>query len=184
MKSTGPNTSLAAKSDLEPWPTGTGSRNDRATKRLWVSAVWLGDGVLLMSHTHVGHDCTLGDRVVLASGAALAGHVRVGDGAQVSGHSGVHQKVSIGAGAFGDPRAAAVSHVDATVVRDACADASGSVASLCYAHCSRTRPGAPATGPALTVVPVVALEPGAVLAVQLVAYDLARLETDLWVDAK
>ena len=43
---------------------------------------------------------------------------------------------------------------------------------------------APATGPALTVVPVVALEPGAVLAVQLVAYDLARLETDLWVDAK
>ena len=54
-----------------------------------------------------------------------------------------------GAAAFGDPRAAAVSHVDATVVRDACADASGSVASLCYAHCSRTRPGAPATGPAL-----------------------------------
>ena len=54
-----------------------------------------------------------------------------------------------GAGAFGDPRAAAVSHVDATVVRDACADASGSVASLCYAHCSRTRPGAPATGLAL-----------------------------------
>ena len=63
-------------------------------------ATTLGDGVLLMSHTHVGHDCTLGDRVVLASGAALAGHVRVGDGAQVSGHSGVHQKVSIGAGAF------------------------------------------------------------------------------------
>jgi len=54
-----------------------------------------------------------------------------------------------GAGAYGDPRAAAVAHVDATIVRDAVADASGAVASLCYAHRSRTRPGAPATNPAL-----------------------------------
>ena len=29
-------------------------------------ATTVGDGVLLMSHTHVGHDCTLGDRVMAA----------------------------------------------------------------------------------------------------------------------
>ena len=60
----------------------------------------IGDGCLIMSHTHVGHDCELGDGVILASGSSLAGHVRVGDGAQVSGHSCVHQRVSIGRGAF------------------------------------------------------------------------------------
>ena len=41
--------------------------------------------------------------------------------------------------------------------------------------------GAIPHGPALTVVPVRALEPGLVLAAQLVAYDLPRLEADLWV---
>jgi len=60
----------------------------------------IGDDCMLMSHTHVGHDCRLGDRVLLASNSSLAGHVTVGDGAQVSGHSCVHQRVSIGNGAF------------------------------------------------------------------------------------
>lgn len=60
----------------------------------------IGDGCLIMSHCHVGHDAQLGDRVVLASNSSLAGHVRVGDDAQISGHSCVHQRVSIGAGAF------------------------------------------------------------------------------------
>ena len=60
----------------------------------------LGDDCLVMSHTHVGHDCRLGRGVVLASYAALAGHVRVGDGARVSGSTSVAQRVSIGRGAF------------------------------------------------------------------------------------
>mmetsp|Transcript_23504 Transcript_23504/g.69166 ORF Transcript_23504/g.69166 Transcript_23504/m.69166 type:complete len:182 (-) Transcript_23504:130-675(-) len=53
-----------------------------------------------MSHVHVGHDCSVGPRVVLASRSSLAGHVTVGEGAQVSGHACVHQRVSIGGGAF------------------------------------------------------------------------------------
>jgi len=63
-------------------------------------ATTIGEGCLIMSHCHVGHDSQLGDRVVLASNSSLAGHVHVGDDAQVSGHSCVHQRVSIGAGAF------------------------------------------------------------------------------------
>lgn len=60
----------------------------------------VGDGCLIMSHCHVAHDCVLGDDVVLASSSALAGHVHVGDGARISGCAAVHQKVSIGRGAF------------------------------------------------------------------------------------
>jgi len=60
----------------------------------------VGDDCMLMSHTHVGHDCDLGENVVLASGSALAGHVVVGDHAIISGHSCVHQRVAIGRGAF------------------------------------------------------------------------------------
>eukprot|EP00965_Chrysotila_dentata_P196935 6177897-Pleurochrysis_carterae.AAC.8 len=36
----------------------------------------IGDDCLLMSHVHVGHDCNVGNRVVVASNAALAGHVQ------------------------------------------------------------------------------------------------------------
>ena len=57
-------------------------------------ATSIGKGALIMSHCHVAHDCVLGEGVVLASSAALAGHVHVGDGARISGFSCVHQKVS------------------------------------------------------------------------------------------
>ena len=60
----------------------------------------IGDDCMIMSHCHVAHDCVLGERVLLASSAALAGHVHIGDGARISGYSCVHQKVSIGRGAF------------------------------------------------------------------------------------
>lgn len=60
----------------------------------------LGDDCMVMSHSHVGHDCRLGRGVVLASHAALAGHVHLGDGARISGSSTVAQRVSVGRGAF------------------------------------------------------------------------------------
>jgi carbonic anhydrase/acetyltransferase-like protein (isoleucine patch superfamily) len=55
------------------------------------------------SRVHVGHDCQIGDRVVLSQGAGLAGHVEVGDGAVVGGMAGVHQMVRIGAYAIIEP---------------------------------------------------------------------------------
>ena len=60
----------------------------------------LGDECFIMSHCHVAHDCVLGDRVLLASSAALAGHVHVGNDARISGCACVHQRVRIGRGAF------------------------------------------------------------------------------------
>ena len=60
----------------------------------------IGDDCLFMLGTHVGHDCRVGNRVVVANHAALAGHVQVGDGAIIGGLAGIHQFVRIGEGAI------------------------------------------------------------------------------------
>lgn len=39
----------------------------------------LGDGNLIMGGCHVAHDCILGNRIILANGTLLAGHVTVDD---------------------------------------------------------------------------------------------------------
>lgn len=56
----------------------------------------IGDDNFLLSQAHVAHDCQLGHHVILATGATLGGHVRVGDRAFVSGNCVVHQGVRIG----------------------------------------------------------------------------------------
>ena len=56
----------------------------------------LGDGNLLMIHTHVAHDCIIGNNCILANGVSLAGHVEIGDSAVLGGHSAVHQFCKIG----------------------------------------------------------------------------------------
>lgn len=55
---------------------------------------------LFMATSHVAHDCRIGDDVVMANGATLAGHVEIGERAQLSGLCAVHQHVRIGALAF------------------------------------------------------------------------------------
>jgi len=37
----------------------------------------VGDDCLFMVNVHVGHDCQVGDRVVIANNVSLAGHVTV-----------------------------------------------------------------------------------------------------------
>ena len=49
-----------------------------------------------MVNSHVGHNVCLGDHVILANGALLAGHVEVGDRAFISGNCLVHQFVRVG----------------------------------------------------------------------------------------
>jgi UDP-N-acetylglucosamine acyltransferase len=49
---------------------------------------------------HVGHDCIIGDKVVMANNATLAGHVTVGDQVGFGGLSAVHQFVRIGKHAY------------------------------------------------------------------------------------
>ena len=57
----------------------------------------LGDDNWIMAYVHLGHDCHVGNGVILASNAQMAGHVTIGDYAIVGGMSGVHQFVRIGA---------------------------------------------------------------------------------------
>lgn len=60
----------------------------------------IGSDNLLMAGTHVAHDCRVGDRIIFANGATLAGHVTVGDGATIGAYSGVHQFCRIGRHAY------------------------------------------------------------------------------------
>jgi UDP-N-acetylglucosamine acyltransferase len=53
-----------------------------------------------MAYTHVAHDCTLGNNIVMVNYAGLAGHVELGDWVILSGYTGVHQFCKIGAHAF------------------------------------------------------------------------------------
>ncbi len=60
----------------------------------------IGSGCLFMVSSHVAHDCRLGDSVILANGAALAGHVMVESHAIIGGLAGVHQFVRVGESAL------------------------------------------------------------------------------------
>jgi UDP-N-acetylglucosamine acyltransferase len=53
-----------------------------------------------MAYSHVGHDCLLGDDVVLANGVQLGGHVQIEASVTIGGSSAVHQFVRIGTYAF------------------------------------------------------------------------------------
>ncbi len=60
----------------------------------------IGDGNLLMAQAHVAHDCQLGNEIIMANAATLAGHVEIADKASVGAYSGVHQFCRIGYEAF------------------------------------------------------------------------------------
>ncbi len=60
----------------------------------------LGNSNWLMAYTHVAHDCTIGNEVIMANAATLAGHVEVGDYAILGGFAGVHQFCQVGEYAF------------------------------------------------------------------------------------
>ena len=49
-----------------------------------------------MQNAHIAHNCKLGNEIILAGGALLAGHVEVEDKAFISGNCVVHQFVKIG----------------------------------------------------------------------------------------
>jgi UDP-N-acetylglucosamine acyltransferase len=56
----------------------------------------VGRRCMLMTNSHVAHNCHIADDVTLVSGALLAGYVRVGCGAMISGNAAIHQFVRIG----------------------------------------------------------------------------------------
>jgi len=60
----------------------------------------VGKNCLIMSYVHIGHDCRIGDSVILSNIVQLAGHVSIDDKAIISGMAAVHQFARIGRHSF------------------------------------------------------------------------------------
>ena len=70
-----------------------GTAQDKGTTRI-------GNDNWLMAYVHIAHDCTLGDNIIMANNATLAGHVDIEDWAILGGFTKIHQFVRIGAHSF------------------------------------------------------------------------------------
>ncbi len=68
-----------------------GSTSNRGT-----GVTQIGNNNFLMAYSHIAHDSTLGDHIIFANGASLAGHVEVGDFAILGGFTLVHQFCRVG----------------------------------------------------------------------------------------
>lgn len=66
----------------------------RGTKATGCTSI--GRNCMLMAYSHVAHDCTVGDNVIMANSVTLAGHVEVEDYAIIGGLVPIHQFVRIG----------------------------------------------------------------------------------------
>jgi UDP-N-acetylglucosamine acyltransferase len=60
----------------------------------------VGARCVFLANSHVGHDCRLGESVLLSNNVMLGGHCQIGDFANLGGGSAAHQFVRIGAHAF------------------------------------------------------------------------------------
>ncbi len=56
----------------------------------------VGNNNWIMAYVHIAHDCIVGDNIILANTATLAGHVTIKDWAIMGGQSSVHQFTTIG----------------------------------------------------------------------------------------
>jgi UDP-N-acetylglucosamine acyltransferase len=57
----------------------------------------IGDQNFLMAYVHVAHDCKIGNSVIMANVATLAGHVSIEDHAVIGGLVAIHQFTRVGA---------------------------------------------------------------------------------------
>jgi len=60
----------------------------------------IGENCMLMTNSHVAHDCALANNVIMASGSLLAGHVHIGQNVFVGGGAAFHQFIRVGEGAI------------------------------------------------------------------------------------
>lgn len=72
--------------------------NRGAEKEDWITRI--DNHCLLMSNSHVAHNCHLHDNVILVNGVLLGGHVHIHDGAIISGNAAVHHFATVGTLAF------------------------------------------------------------------------------------
>jgi UDP-N-acetylglucosamine acyltransferase len=68
-----------------------GTRKDKKITRI-------GENCFIMIYCHIGHDCQVGDRVIMANNATLAGHVHIGSHTVIGGMTPIHQFVHVGEG--------------------------------------------------------------------------------------
>ncbi|GIV09485.1 MAG: acyl-[acyl-carrier-protein]--UDP-N-acetylglucosamine O-acyltransferase [Fimbriimonadales bacterium] len=59
-------------------------------------ATRIGDHCFLMAYVHIGHNCTVGNGVVMANSVGVSGHCEIGDGVNLGGMAGIHQFTRIG----------------------------------------------------------------------------------------
>ncbi|MFC1523766.1 acyl-ACP--UDP-N-acetylglucosamine O-acyltransferase [Thermodesulfobacteriota bacterium] len=60
----------------------------------------IGNHNLLMSYVHIGHDCLIGNHIIMANAASLGGHVEVEDRVTFGAFVAVHQFTRIGTYAY------------------------------------------------------------------------------------
>lgn len=60
----------------------------------------VGDNCLIMAYTHLGHDCFVGNNVIIANSGSLAGHITIEDHVVIEGVVAAQQFVNIGTHAF------------------------------------------------------------------------------------
>lgn len=60
----------------------------------------IGDDCLFMAGSHIAHDASIGNKVIIANSGAVAGHCIIEDNVIIGGLSGIHQFVRIGRGAI------------------------------------------------------------------------------------
>jgi UDP-N-acetylglucosamine acyltransferase len=60
----------------------------------------VGDSNLFMMHVHIAHDCTIGNKTILANNATLAGHIEIQDYVILGGLCAIHQFVRVGESAL------------------------------------------------------------------------------------
>jgi UDP-N-acetylglucosamine acyltransferase len=66
----------------------------RGTAQSWETRI--GDHNFFMAHSHIAHDCRIGNHCILANGALVAGHCVLEDNVYLSGNSALHQFVRVG----------------------------------------------------------------------------------------
>ena len=60
----------------------------------------IGDDCAFLAHSHVAHNCAVGNQVVMSHGATLGGHVTIGDHANIGGLAAIHQFCHVGRAAM------------------------------------------------------------------------------------
>ncbi len=72
----------------------------------------IGKRVMLMAHSHVGHDAIIGDDVTIACGAKIGGHCEVGKGSNIGLNAVIHPRVKIPQGCMIGASAVVTKHLE------------------------------------------------------------------------